>query len=423
MQRFFEGPLLSTVLLLVAPLQLLAEQTISVLKIDGTLLSGQLQQWQAGEITLSEDEKITSLRVEDVHRIDWPSNQQSPDHQTGTGVLSLVDETLIPIDDYEVSDHMATVKTPLATEPLSITTEKIRVVHFGTDPLQSTALGRRLEDKQLTSDLLVIRKKKGGLLDYILGVAGDVAADRVHFTWENETIPVKRNKVAAIAYYHARMTEQPLPRCWLLTTSGARLPVAELSFSSDHVRVTTIDQIHLSIRLDSLASADFSVGKLVYLSDLTPLREKWTPRIALPTSAQLIQKHGRPRRNQSFEGSLISLAWPAIRSGSANQKITTYDKGLALRSRTELVYRLPAKMRRFVALAGIDPATAGEGHVKLTVFADQHILWEGEIDGSTPPVEISTPFKNTRRLRILVDYGANLDYGDRLHLAEARVIK
>ena len=94
-----------------------------------------------------------------------------------------------------------------------------------------------------------------------------------------------------------------------------------------------------------------------------------------------------------------------------------------MRSRTELAYRMPTGMRRFMAIAGIDPATAGQGHVALEIRADDRVLWEGEIDGQRPPVEIDLELGTARRLQLHVDYGENLDYGDRLHLVEARVTK
>ena len=80
-------------------------------------------------------------------------------------------------------------------------------------------------------------------------------------------------------------------------------------------------------------------------------------------------------------------------------------------------------MARFIATAGIDPATAGQGHVTLEIRGDDRVLWEGAIDGREPPVEIDVELGTARRLQLIVDYGENLDYGDRLHLVEARFTK
>ncbi len=100
-----------------------------------------------------------------------------------------------------------------------------------------------------------------------------------------------------------------------------------------------------------------------------------------------------------------------------------YAKGLAIRSRTEMTYRLPDGMRRFTAIAGIDPQSAGQGRVALEIRADGKMLWEGPVNGLEPPVPIDLELKGARRLQLLVDYGENLDYGDRLHLVEACVTK
>ena len=55
--------------------------------------------------------------------------------------------------------------------------------------------------------------------------------------------------------------------------------------------------------------------------------------------------------------------------------------------------------------------------------ADNHSLWQGEIDGEAAPTEIDVALGNARELRIVVSYGKNLDFGDRLHLIEARLSK
>jgi hypothetical protein len=118
----------------------------------------------------------------------------------------------------------------------------------------------------------------------------------------------------------------------------------------------------------------------------------------------------------------LSLAWPD-ESLPAGHELRTYDKGLAIRSRTDLEFRLPAGMQRLAVIAGIDPTTASEGHVVLEIRADERVLWEGEIDGKRPPVEIKLELGAAHRLQFHVDYGRNLDYGDCLHLVEARVTK
>src|SRR5690606_33765143 len=113
------------------------------------------------------------------------------------------------------------------------------------------------------------------------------------------------------------------------------------------------------------ARIDFSSGKLAYLGDLKPTAVRWTPRVALPEGATTIASYGLPRNNVSYSGSPLSLQWRDDPLPN-RRDLRTYARGLALRSRTELTYRIPEGMTRFVATAGIDPASASQGHVALT---------------------------------------------------------
>jgi hypothetical protein len=61
--------------------------------------------------------------------------------------------------------------------------------------------------------------------------------------------------------------------------------------------------------------------------------------------------------------------------------------------------------------------------VALEIRGDGRLLWQGVVDGRRDPVELEVDLNGARRLQLLVDYGENLDYGDRLHLVEARVTK
>ncbi len=222
--------------------------------------------------------------------------------------------------------------------------------------------------------------------------------------------------------------------------------VARLSLKEDRLNVQTVCGFSVELPVEELVSADYSFGKLVYLSDLKPLSVQWIPRVGLPSTAPTIRRYGEPRYDASFgrpdsglRGSgLRGLGLAGARRAGKETSLTlrwqsatdprggvlkTYAKGLAIRSRTELVYRLPPGMRHFRALAGIDPSTSLQGHVEVKLAGDRGCLWEGTIDGNHRPVEIDLDLEGSRLLTILVDYGKNLDWGDRLHLVEARVTR
>jgi hypothetical protein len=96
---------------------------------------------------------------------------------------------------------------------------------------------------------------------------------------------------------------------------------------------------------------------------------------------------------------------------------------LAIHSRTAIVYRLAGHYRRFRATAGIDPLASSGAHVELIITADDEPRLMCEITKEDNPISIDVDVAGARRLRILVDFGQNLDIGDRLHLGDARLTK
>jgi len=402
-------------LVLAQPLLAMAkERAVSVTTIDGTQISGELMDWSASELTVRAENESVTIASPQLLRVRW--QQESPKEASEKLLLELVNGTWLSHHRYTVQRGEATIVTPLAEQPMTLSTDRVAFVQLATD-----FSGRERVSQDLVGDLLVVRKKKTGTFDHLSGIVGDVSPEQVEFIWEGEAIPVKRSKVAALAYFHAQLPTVKKPVCWLNLRDGVRLPVVEISYQQQEVRVRTSGGFALSFALELLHDADYSQGKLVYLSDLQPIEQNWTPRIGLPTSATLILRHGLPRRDQSFTGSTIALRWPPAKSASIDGVLKTYDKGLAIRSRSEIRYRVPTGMRRFVTLAGIDPETANQGNVTLEIFADRRSIWQGEIEGSSAPTAIDVALDDARELRIVVDYGKNLDFGDRLHLAEARL--
>jgi hypothetical protein len=100
-----------------------------------------------------------------------------------------------------------------------------------------------------------------------------------------------------------------------------------------------------------------------------------------------------------------------------------YPKGLALHSRTEMVYRLPGRFSRLKAIAGIDDGVRPQGNVRLVVRGDDKVLLETTLTGADPPQPLDLDISGVRRLAILVDFGGEMDAADHLDLCNARIIK
>jgi hypothetical protein len=383
---------------------------------DGAEVTGEITKWGTAEITLTSAGESKSYSTKELLQV---SRQEARDADLESSTtIELVDGSRFAITEFTLTDRVATVHTPLDKNPLTVPAEQVRFVQLLPAANQSQAWQR----EAVTGDILVVTKKDSVETEMLSGVINVVGQEKVLFTWEGDTIPVKRAKIAGLGFYQAGTQEVAEPTCWLVLTSGARLAASKIDQQGSKLQVTTVTGLDVTVPFDEVASADYSVGKLSYISDMEPLISKWTPLVELPVAAESIRNHGAPRRNISFGGSPLTLLWPAD-AASGSERFQNYNKGLALRSRSELEYRLPKSMRRFVATAGIDPEMVGQGNVLLTIETDGEVAFSETISGDQPPKEIDIDIINKQRLRIIVDYGENLDLGDLLHLVEARLVK
>jgi hypothetical protein len=382
-----------------------------VTMIDGQQVTGELDQWQPGAIALKQSDDVRTLDAKDVLEV-RPAEKQKASEKSATAI-QLADGSRIPFTEIKVVHRKAEIVSPLSVEPLSFPAGALSYVTFEKNAPEFPA--------DTTSDFLIVKKKDTDETETLFGVIDAITDEQVKFSWEGDAIPVKRTKLAGLGFYQAESENAAEPQCWLNLATGAKLAAREVNRDGENLIVVLDGNLKVTVPLSEIESADYSVGKLSELSDMTPLVKKWTPLVSLPAGAESIRNFGEPKQNMSYTGSPLSLKWPA--SEAAGERVETYNKGLAIRSRTEIEYRIPKAMRRFVAVAGIDPETSVQGNVVLTIELDGESVFDETIAGDQPPREIDLDVTGKQRLRIFVDYGENLDLGDRLHLVEARLIK
>ena len=176
---------------------------------------------------------------------------------------------------------------------------------------------------------------------------------------------------------------------------------------------TTVAGGRVSRPLDQVAQIDLSRGKIVYLSDLKPESVAYTPYFPLDKELPAEQKFFRLREDQNLESKPLRLGGKQ------------FSKGLALHSRTEAVYYLPGRFRRFEAVAGIDDEVRPRGSVHVILRGDGKLLWEATVTGADkePARPIDLDVTGVRRLTIVADFTAELDAAGHLVLGNARVSK
>lgn len=397
-------------------------------RLDGTVVTGELRLWSNGRVvvgTPTGEKAITSEQLVSLH---WPSPVTAErTHRAAPGLAELNDGSLLPVESFLVLGNQATLTLPAALGgdvTLRLSVKNLAAVRF--TPLEADLAKQwdEIRRSKLSGDLLVVHSRDGKNLDYVDGVLGDITTDKVELKIEGESNRADRGKVAGVLYLRRPIAGNVEPQVTLLGRSGLRVAATDIEVKSSKVTITTPGGAKFDWPIDDLKMADFSHGKIMFLSDMDPVSSDWKPLIGLPEGISTIAMYGQFRRDQSAFGSALSVDAPDASGNDFQNNIRrTFNKGLAIRSRTELVYRLPDGFQRFTALAGIEPDTVSTGAVRIAISADDRSVLETEIIGSQAPVPIDVRIDGVKRLKLVVDYGKNQDTGDWLNLCDAKLLK
>ena len=405
---------------------------VTATMVDGSTAVGEFRGWNANEVLLDTSAGQKRIGSDQLISLRWPPQITLVDPAAGpAGLAELTDGTLIPMSSLRIAGKAATLTLGESAaakddkeKTINVLAAQLAAVRF--QRLDPSLEGQWKEIRQLKSanDLLVVLKKDGKSLDYVEGVLGDITDEKVEFKLDGELNRVDRAKVAGVIYSRQERQSSADSRMVLQGRSGLRVSAAKIELVDSMLSITTAGNVKFAWPIDDIELIDYSAGKIQYLSDIEPASQNWSPLVGVPAGATLAAAYGQPRRDRSAFGSKLSLLIKGENGDDSPQGATRiFNKGLSLRSRTELVYRVPAGFKRFTALAGIDPATVSSGNLQLAILADDHALLETEIAGDQPPQPIDVDISGVKRLKILVDFGQNLDSGDWLNLCDAKIVK
>lgn len=402
---------------------------VSATRLDGSTVVGDLKGWDDKQVVLVTSEGEQPIAVDDLLSLRWQSG--SPDETSGQAAISsqieLTDGSIVPIHQFRSSGTKAIVtlagSNSNSAEALTLSKKQLAAVRLNPLDGATAEQWREIRELKPAADMLVLLKRDSKSLDYVEGVLGDVSSSKIEFELDGDAVKIDRSKVAGFIYFRRDAATETERRFLIHGSSGLMVNAARARLADDMIQLTTAGGVTFTWPLDDIYLADFSSGKLQYLSDLEPASQSATPLIALPPGAAVAAKYAAPRRDLSANGGPLTLASADDSLTSSIGASQTFNKGLAIRSRTELVYRLPAGYRRLNAIAGIDPATRASGNVRLEIFGDDRPLLAADVAGIDPPRIIDLDITGIKRLKLVVDYGQNLDTGDWLNLCDLRIVK
>lgn len=190
--------------------------------------------------------------------------------------------------------------------------------------------------------------------------------------------------------------------------NGDVLMVASVAGTDKGVTVKTGAKSEIALSLEQLKRIDFSQGKLRYLSQDPPRDVKYT---------RGIQDGPAFVQDRAFYA-------PELKP----MGLRAFSRGLCIRPQTTLRYRLGGEYRRFQALVGIDESVKdGNGDCDLVITGDGKQLVKLRVTSRDTARPIDVDVADVVVLEITVGFGGdaatNVDLGDNLDLADAKLIK
>ena len=268
------------------------------------------------------------------------------------------------------------------------------------EPAESFA--KRLR-KRGAEDLLLARSGDGEVLA-ISGVAEGTDGDKLKFRFQEKTrtLPLKQVEGLVLAFRAEPDRGEGL-RPTFSMSGGLVVSGAWKGLDAKTWNVETAWGQALALPAAEVRGVRFRGGQMTYLSDLEPSKVEETP---------FFGRRNPWRKDVSLAGSPLKMAG------------RTYDRGLAVHSRSALTYELNGKYATFEALLGFDESAGTTGRVDCRVFADDKELFANpDLRADAAPAKLSLPIAGVGRLKLVVDFGPGQDTGDRVIWANARVFR
>ena len=408
--------------LLVCTLFVVSAGEVEVRPLAGPPVKGELVELSDGQLVLSSGGTEQKLAVDSLLHV-RPAEPVEADVKPATVWLKLSGGSMLNATSFTVEDRVAAV-TLNTGEEVSIAARAIDWVRFQEQSEELTAEWNAIVAKEVAGDRLVVRrsveredpdngqKRTEESLDFLSGVLSDVTADTLNFELNDRKLEVGRRKAEGLIYHRVAGRQLPSPVCIVRAAGGNVWQAKSVALTGGGWELVSVSGVKHTLPLGMAELLDYSAGKVVYLSDLEPETSDWHSFFGGKNELASLKQLFAPRRDRNLDGKPLSVGG------------VQYDRGLALHSHSNLVFRLPGEFRKLSAVAGIDDSLGDNGHVVLRIYGDKNLLLEKEVAGAdAEPLMIDLDVEGVRRLRIEVGFGENLDIADHLNLCDIKVMK
>ncbi|MAT12207.1 MAG: hypothetical protein CMM02_14520 [Rhodopirellula sp.] len=378
--------------------------------IDGSQLNGELTSMSDEEVKITANGQVQTVASEQLQAIIL-SKKQATIPEGNNMTVKLHDGSKL-----RAKSVLATATTARITigEELSYRFQSDSIASIQFKPLTKQAQEDydSILEGESTGDVIIVLRPSGAI-DELEGIVERVDNEAVTFNFDGDRIPVELSKLAGVKLLKSGSLERSKTTCELTDLRGNRWRACRFNLNAPEAALEFETGLgdKISLQLDQIQKFQFASRNLVYLSDLSPENAEWTPYLTGRLVRNRLNQLYAPVKDRSANGGPIAIG---------EQEFT---KGLSLRSKTVLTYRLTEEFTSLQLTAGLAAETKGRGHIDLIILGDNKQLFRDSITDPADIRQLELDVTGVRRLSITVDYGKNLDFGDLLHLGDAKLIK
>ncbi len=395
---------LTTILVLVAAA---ASPRVDISTLSGDEFSGQLKSIDKETWKLDVDGKAVDVASSQILKtrffVAGKSGESEPMQVT------LTDGTSVSINAVTADSKQVTVESS-TTGSMEVPRTVVKSLRFAASPTSVDESWKELLDRDARKDMIVVRKRNADndVLDFVEGVIGEISETHIKVliddpeTKKTVEIKVSLAKVFGLIFYQ-KATGKPRPSVRVELQNGGLLRARSVSSAGgSELALTLAVGPEISLAADQVKSVDFSAGRLAWLDAMTPRDKRH--------EFQIIDVVPEFRTNRDIYGSRLKVGKRA------------FDRGLCIRSKTTVRYRLDGDFSRFQTWIGIQDGYAGD--VTVTIKCDGTELFSGAVEPDKEAQRLDLDVTDKYSLEVTVDFGkVESDIGDHLVMGDARLLK
>lgn len=339
---------------------------------DGAVAEGGLVEIAAAVVNVADaGGAVRSIPVERVRTV---GRSDPPPPVRGRVRVTLTDATSLAGDDFAWSGDRALLDGPAGRVELPL--GRVRAVEWRAEDAEASWLDAVPEGA--SSDLVVIRKPEG--FEFVECAISVIGPDTVTVVLDEETIPVKRAKVAGLRWLRAE-SDASSGRIVVDVDGGSLRAESAVWTAEGLVLDGGVAERTLRIPAGALRRVDYAAGRTTLLSAVAPERLEVEPFF------------GALAR---IDGLAVAFAPRPVAADGRHAK-----PGLVVRPRTVAVWRIPPGSRRFRTAV---THAAGAGPAVVMITLDDRTVFEQVVSGEGP-VPVVLDVSGGRRLGVTVDFG------------------